>query len=60
MFVYVSRGKKEWNCWPLSDIFPSRDLVLEIMVKMIKKKTIKIRDKTANATRVQVEFEKRK
>ena len=24
--TYMSRGKQEWNCWSLFDIFGSRDI----------------------------------
>ena len=46
MFSYMSRGKKEWNCWSLPYIFGSRDYTVKIILKMIMNTITQIQDKT--------------
>ena len=57
MYSYISRGKKEWSCWSLPYIFGSRDLAGKIIIKMIINTMTQIRDKKANATQDQLDFE---
>ena len=52
------RRKRESNCWSLPYIFGSRDLAEKMIIKMIINTITKIRDKTANATQDQVEFQR--
>ena len=54
----MSRGKQEWNCRSLPYISGTRDLAGKIIRKMIIIAITQIRDKTANATQGQLEFER--
>ena len=58
VFMYKSRGKKGKNFWSLPCIFGSKDLTGKIKIKIIINTITQIRDKTANATLGQLEFER--
>ena len=54
----MSRGEKEWNCWSLPYIFAYGDLAGKIIILMIINIITQIRDKTANVTQDQLEYER--
>ena len=58
MFSYMSKGKKEWNCWSLPYIFGKRDFEGKIMIKMVINTITQIREKAVNETQGEIEFER--